>query len=176
MSDAVAGVTVRDATADDLPAITTIYNDVLRTSAAIWRDEPVSLADRATWFRAQQERGHPVLVAVGADGDVLGFASLGDFRPWPGYHPTVEHSIHVAEAHRGEGVGRRLMAAVIERAATMGKEVLVAGVDAGNTASIRFHERLGFVEVGRMPGIGRKFGEPVDLVLLQRGLSSDDGR
>jgi phosphinothricin acetyltransferase len=52
----------------------------------------------------------------------------------------------------------------------MGKSVLVAGVDGGNEASIRFHERLGFREVARMPAVGRKFGEPVDLVLLQKDL------
>jgi phosphinothricin acetyltransferase len=160
---------VRDAVAADVPAILAIYNDVLVTSAAIWRDEPEPLAEREAWFAAKGADGWPVLVAD-RDGEVVGFTALGPFRAWPGYWPTAEHSIHVAESCRGAGVGRLLLLELMERARAMGKLVLVAGVDGGTDASIRFHERLGFREVARMPAIGRKFGAPVDLILLQREL------
>ena len=161
---------VRDAVEADVAAILAIYNQVLMTSAAIWRDEPVTLEDRLAWFHAQQDQGFPVLVAVDQSGTIVGYASFGAFRPWPGYYPTVEHSIHVADGSRGHGVGRMLLDGLTERARAMGKSVMIAGIDAGNVGSIRFHERSGFREVARMEGIGRKFGEPLDLVLMQRDL------
>lgn len=174
---------IRDAAEADVAAILAIYNQVLMTSAAIWRDEPVTLEDRLAWFHTQQGQGFPVLVAVddtspnGTEvdepGPIVGYASFGSFRPWPGYYPTVEHSIHVADGSRGHGVGQMLLDGLTERATAMGKSVMVAGIDAANVGSIRFHERSGFREVARMEGIGRKFGKPLDLVLMQRNLPVD---
>src|SRR4029079_15022920 len=97
----------------------------------------------------------------------------GDFRDsvrWPGYAPTVEHSIHVREDCWGRGIGRSLIDALVAHARAEGKHVMVAGIDSENVGSIRFHERCGFVEVARMPGIGFKFGRWLTLVLLQRRL------
>jgi phosphinothricin acetyltransferase len=162
-------VVVRDATEADLPAILAVYNDVIATSTAIWREEPVTLEDRTAWFAAQHAEGFPVLVATVGD-DVAGFASFGHFRHHPGYHPTVEHSIHVAAGHRGRGVGTALLDAIVARARALGRSVVVGGIDGANEASIRLHERAGFREVARMPGIGRKHGEVLDLVLLQLDL------
>lgn len=175
-------MTVRDATVDDVPEIVAIYNDVIATSTAIWREEPTTVAERLAWFEGLTGRGFPVLVAVtepadGADGragEVVGFASLGDFRPWPGYHPTVEHSIHVRADSRGARVGHALLSAVIDRAVAMGKENLIAGVDGDNAGSVRFHERFGFREVARMPGVGRRFDQRLDLLLLQLDLTDPD--
>ena len=118
---------------------------------------------------------YPVLVAVAA-GEVVGWCSFGDFRDttrWPGYQYTVEHTIHVREDNRGDGVGRSLMTVLLERAQSLGKHVMVGAVTAENEASIRFHERLGFVEVARMPQVGAKFGRWLDLVLLQKRM--DEG-
>lgn len=174
----MADVVVRDATVDDVPAILDIYNQVIATSAAVWRDEPVTLADREAWFASQRDAGMPVLVAVADDGQdagaVVGFGSFAQFRTIPGYLPTVEHTIHVGDGHRGEGIGGRLLEALTRRAREMGKSVMIAGADGGNAGSIRFHERAGFREVARLPGVGRKHGEPVDLVLLQRDLDGND--
>ena len=97
--------------------------------------------------------------------------SFGDFRDsmhWPGYRFTAELSIHVRGDRRGGGIGAALMAALVERARGAGIHVLVAGIDADNAGSIRFHQRLGFVEVARMPETGYKFGRRLDLVLMQR--------
>jgi L-amino acid N-acyltransferase len=70
----------------------------------------------------------------------------------------------------GTGVGRVLVDAIADRARAAGKRVVVAAVDGENDASIRFHERLGFVPVGRLPGVGFKHERWLDLVLLQRSL------
>ena len=103
---------------------------------------------------------------------MAGFASFGDFRPWPGYRFTVEHSVHVRADCRGRGVGGALMTPLVARARDLGKHVMIAGVDAENLASQRFHERLGFVKVAHFREVGFKFGRWLDLVFLQRRLDA----
>jgi phosphinothricin acetyltransferase len=162
---------IRDAREDDLPAILDIYNDVVATSTAIYRDEPATLEDRRAWWEARVTEGHAVLVA--ADGaEVVGFAAFGGFRPWPGYRYTVEHSVHVRADRRGQGVGVALMQPLLARAVALGMHVMIAGVDADNDASLRFHERLGFSRVAHLHEVGFKFGRWLDLVLMQRRLGA----
>ena len=160
-------MTIRDAVEGDLPPILEIYNDVIATSTAIYRDSPATLDDRLAWWRAKLEPGYPTLVADD-DGAVIGFATFGEFRPWPGYRFTVEHSVHVHRDHRGRGVGTALMRPLIERAQSLGKHVMIAGVDADNLGSIAFHERLGFERVAHFRQVGFKFNRWLDLVFLQR--------
>ncbi|MBV8046237.1 MAG: N-acetyltransferase [Paludibacterium sp.] len=160
---------IRPAALVDLPAILDIYNEVISHSTAVYCDDPVTLAERQAWFAARQEKGFPVLVACETD-KVIGYASFGDFRSFPGYRYTVEHSVHLAPPARGKGVGAQLVNALLPLARDMGKHVMVGAVDAANEGSIRFHQRLGFSEVARMPEVGFKFGRWLDLVMLQRVL------
>jgi phosphinothricin acetyltransferase len=108
-----------------------------------------------------------VLVAADHTG-VVGFSSFGDFRAWPGYRFTVEHSVHVRADRRGTGVGSALMPPLFARGAALGKHVMIAGVDGSNAASLRFHERLGFDRVAHFREVGFKFNRWLDLVFLQR--------
>ena len=163
---------LRDAVAGDLPAILAIYNELIDSTTVAWTEQPQTLEERRAWFDEQHRRDFPILVAVDR-GEVVGMTSYGDFRDsvhWPGYRFTVEHSIHVRGDRRGEGVGRFLVLELMARARRNRVHVMVAGIDAENTGSIRFHERLGFVEVARMPETGQKFGRWLDLVLMQRVL------
>ncbi len=161
--------TITDATEADLPGVVEIYNEVIANSTAVYSSDPVTLADRLSWWRARCAQGYPVLVARAADG-VCGFSTFGDFRAWPGYRFTVEHSVHVRADGRSRGVGTALVQGLFPRAAALGKHVMIAGVDAANAASIRFHERLGFVQSGRLSEVGFKFDRWLDLVFLQRML------
>lgn len=161
---------IRDAEEGDLPGLLTIYNDVIATSTAIYSYVPVTLEDRVQWWRSRRAQGYPVLVAVDTSG-VLGFSTFGDFRAWPGYRFTVEHSVHVSADRRGHGIGKELVQALFPRAAALGKHVMIAGVDAANAASIRFHERLGFERAGLLREVGHKFDRWLDLVFLQRWIA-----
>jgi phosphinothricin acetyltransferase len=161
---------IEDATDEDLPAVVAIYNEVIRTSTAIYREEPATLAERQAWNETRKANGYPLLVARTDDAPVAGFATFGDFRAWPGYRYTVEHSVHVADGFRGRGIGTALMRVLLERGAALGKHVMVAGIDADNGGSIRMHERLGFEATGHLKEVGWKFGRWLDLVFMQRTL------
>jgi L-amino acid N-acyltransferase YncA len=159
-------MTIRDAVEDDFAAITEVYNDVLLTSTAIYSDQPATVAERIAWWRSRTAQDYPTLVAVEGDA-VIGFSSFGDFRSWPGYRYTVEHSVHVHASFRGRGVGSGLLKALIPRAAALGKHVMIGGIDADNAASLKFHERLGFERVAHFKEVGFKFGRYLDLVFVQ---------
>jgi L-amino acid N-acyltransferase len=162
-----APLAIRDATEEDLEGLVVIYNEVIATSTAIYSNVPVTLEDRRQWWRTRTAQGYPVLVARD-DAGVAGLASFADFRAWPGYRFTVEHSVHVRADGRGRGIGTLLVQALLSRAAALGKHVMIGGVDAANAASIRFHERLGFQRSAHLREVGHKFDRWLDLVFLQR--------
>jgi phosphinothricin acetyltransferase len=161
---------IRPVEGRDLPAIVAIYNDVMQTSSTIWREEPTSLRERAQWFADVSAHGYPAFVATDASG-VLGFIASEPFRPWPGYVATCEHSIHVRHDARSRGVGSRLLAGMERALRERNIHVMVGGIDSGNDGSLRFHARTGFVEVGRMPEVGRMRGTWRDLVIVQKILN-----
>lgn len=163
-------LTVRDASPDDGAAIRDLYNALIPTTTGAWTETLETLTHRQAWLRRQRQAGCPVLVAE-TNFKVIGFSAYSSFRGegrWPGYRYTVEHSIHVSEAHWGGGVGRALMEALIGRARVADVHVMVGAIDSDNIASLRFHERLGFTPVALMPQVGRKFERWLDLVLVQR--------
>jgi phosphinothricin acetyltransferase len=127
----------------------------------------VDLANREAWFAARAQQGYPILVAIDDADEVVGYASYGDWRPFDGFCNTVEHSVYVRSDQRGKGVGPLLMQALMERCKAGGKHVMVAAIESGNAASIRLHERLGFITTGQMPQVGRKFGRWLDLTFMQ---------
>jgi phosphinothricin acetyltransferase len=166
-------VDVRDATEYDLPAILAIINEATLNTTAVWGIAPTTLQARRAWWQDRIQAGFPVLVA--AEGDaVLGFASYGAFRPWEGYKFTVEHSVYVDAAARGKGVGRVLLTALIAHATGKGLHVMVAGIDASNAVSIRLHETLGFTSAGTLRQVGRKFDRWLDLLFMQRMLTTGE--
>ncbi len=158
---------IRDAQENDLGAITAIYNDAVLNTTAIWNDAQVDLSNRKAWLSERLRLDYPVLIAEAEDGRVIGYASFGDWRAFDGYRHTVEHSVYVHSDMRAGGVGRTLMEALILRAKMLGKHAMVAGIEAGNTASIRLHEKLGFAQVGLLPEVGCKFGRWLDLAFMQ---------
>jgi L-amino acid N-acyltransferase YncA len=158
-------VIVRPAGAQDAESIASLLNAHLATTTIEWTDTPHTSHSVLGWL----DEHETVLVAEESN-EVVGVAAFGWFRDVvkrPGYRFTIENTIHVHADRWGSGVGRDLMSALIDKARTSGKHTMVAAIDATNEVSIRFHERLGFVEVARMPETGAKLGRWCDLVLLQ---------
>ncbi|ATH83738.1 GNAT family N-acetyltransferase [Ectopseudomonas mendocina] len=151
----------------DLPGILAIYNDAVQHTTAIWNETLVDLANRRAWLAERTAAGFPVLVAHDAAGEVVGYASYGTWRSIEGFRHTVEHSVYVRADQRGQGLGPALMQALIERARAANLHVMVAAIESENAASIRLHQRLGFVTTGQMPQVGRKFGRWLDLTFMQ---------
>ncbi len=161
--------TVRDATREDLPEILNIYNEVIRNSTAVYSEIEFTPARGDSWFVAKAEQGFPFIVAQ-TDVGIGGFGTFGEFRAWPCYRHTVEHSVHIRADRRGLGLGRTLLLELIARAKAMQKHVMIAGIDADNAISIGLHRKLGFREVGHFHEVGFKFGRWLDLKFLELSL------
>lgn len=148
-------------------AILAIFNEAIVTSTALYDYRPRPPESMEAWFAAKDKGGFPVLGFEDEAGTLLAFGSYGTFRAWPAYKYTVEHSVYVHPDHRGQGLGLKVMQALIEAARLRDVHALVGAIDAGNAASRALHERLGFSHVGTLPQVGFKFGRWLDLVFYQ---------
>ena len=159
---------VRPATREDLPAILEIYNDAVLTTTASYDYEPRTLEHRAAWFEDHARANYPVFVAVNEAGRVTGWSSLSRFHDRMGYRFTTENSVYVAPDQRGRGVGKLLLAPLIDAAKERGLHVILAVIDASNEASIRLHAGFGFERVGLFKQVGYKFDRWLDVAYMER--------
>lgn len=172
MSGASSNLLVRQATDVDVDAIASIYAVAVATGTASWELTPPSRVEMHARLRGIVDGGYPYLVAV-RDEQVQGYAYASAFRSRPGYRHTIEDSVYVAATAQGHGIGRTLLAALIDLCAARDYRQMVAVIGGSeNVASIRLHAALGFVEVGRLPSAGRKFGRWLDCIQMQRALGA----
>ncbi len=165
---------IRDARAADLPAIQPIYAHHVLHGLASFEETPPDAAELRRRFDEVRGRGLPYLVAE-ADGVLLGYGYCNLFRTRSAYRHTLEDSIYVKPGMEGRGVGRALLAALIDRSTALGYRQLIAVIgDSGNVASIGLHASLGFAHAGVLRASGFKFGRWVDTVLMQRALGAGD--
>ncbi|MHB9755347.1 GNAT family N-acetyltransferase [Streptomyces sp. BYX5S] len=162
-------VKVRPAHADDLDAVLAIRNHAIEHGTALWTDTPQSREEGAAWLGAHLERGSAYVAELG--GEVVGFGVYGPWKAYSGFRHTVENSVYVTEGHHGAGIGSALLATLVASAQEAGLHVMIAGIEAGNAASIRLHERHGFEHAGTVREVGTKFGRWLDLTLMRRPLS-----
>lgn len=157
---------LRPALAKDAPAVAAIWNREIRAGVSTFNSVEKTSTEVAALIAARQGA---FLVAQDA-GQVAGFATFSQFRPGAGYAHSMEHSIYLDDALRGRGAGRALMGEIETLARRQNAHCLIAGIGAENHKGIAFHAALGFVETGRLPGVGRKFSRWMDLVLMQKNL------
>lgn len=150
----------------DLPEVLEIYNDIILTNTAVYMYEPQSIQEKLQWFNDRKIAGYPLLVFE-EDGEVAGFATYSQFRPYPGYKYTMEHSVYVHKAHYQKGIATKLLRELIRIAEEKGVKTLVAGIDGENIGSVKAHEKLGFEYAGTIKNAGFKFGQWLDLVFYQ---------
>ena len=162
---------IRRAERNDVPAMREIFNDVLRNSNSIYREEEVDLAERYAWFDEKMEHGYPLFGAYEGD-KLIGYAGYGSWRAAQGYRKTVELTIYVDNKYRGTGVGSLLMQTIIDQAKLDGYHVMLGAIDADNKGSIEFHKRFGFTETARMPEVALKNGQWLNLVFMQLNLAN----
>jgi L-amino acid N-acyltransferase len=163
-------------------AILEIFNEAIINSTALYDYHPRTLASMVTWFETKQAGNFPVIGIVDATDcqrqtkgqRLLGFASYGQFRAWPAYKYSIEHSVYVHKDFRGQGIGLILMQQLIEIATAQQYHTLIGGVDLTNTASIALHLKLGFKHAGTIEQAGFKFGQWLDLGFYQLLLATPD--
>ena len=153
-------------------AILDILNDAIVNSTALYDYAPRAPESMVSWFRGKADGRYPVIGAESEEGELLGFASYGTFRAWPAYKYTVENGIYIQRDHRGQGLGRILMNALIERARAQDYHLIVAGIDAANAPSVSLHQSLGFTHAGTIRHAGFKFGRWLDLAFYELRLET----
>jgi phosphinothricin acetyltransferase len=157
---------IRQATEADLTHILDVFNDALINTTAVYQDVLHTPDIRLKWYHERIEAGYPVIIAE-LDHEFAGFASYGPFRAGSGYRYTAEHSVYITAKHRGKGIGKALVLALISIARQNGLHTLIAGIDSSIQASIKLHLSLGFTEVAHFKQVGFKFDRWLDLKLFQ---------
>jgi len=160
---------IRTAQLTDAADIALIYNEAILNTTATFDTEPKSTAERTEWLRSHDER-HPVLVATVND-RVVGWAALSRWSERKAYDGTAETSFYVHSAHRGRGIGRALKEAIIEEARRLKFHTLIARVAEGSLESLHLNQSTGFVHVGTLKQVGRKFDMFLDVHILQKMLN-----
>jgi L-amino acid N-acyltransferase YncA len=158
---------IRPATEADLPFITGIYEHAVRFGTATFELIPPDLAEMTRRFRALKDGGFPYLAAE-VEGEVIGYAYAGPYRPRPAYRFTVENSIYLKPAIHRRGIGLLLLQRLLVECTTRGYRQVIAVIgDSANAGSIGVHTRCGFQMIGTHPNVGLKFGRWLDTVMMQ---------
>ena len=166
-------VVIRPSRDGDIEAMLAIYRRHIRHGIGdnieeTGMPEPDDLRDRRKNFRNHRL---PHLVAT-LVGEVIGYAYVVPFRKRPAYRFAVKHSIYVHHEQIGRGIGRLLIQELIDACAAAGFRQMIGYIDAENTASLRLHEKFGFVRVGLLPGVAYRNGRWADSVMVQRSVGA----
>ena len=162
---------IRDVSEVDLPDIREIYNHYVANSTVTFDETPMTLRALRSKYAQAQKSHLPFIVAVSPSGQVLGYAYVFPWKTKAAYRFTVENSIYLGPAATGKGLGKALMAELIDRSKKAGlKEIVAVIADKGADASIRLHEKFGFKEIGHMGRVGFKFDRWLGTVLMQKSL------
>jgi phosphinothricin acetyltransferase len=156
---------IRQATRADLGQITEIYNDAIQKTTATFDTELKTLEEQESWF-ANHDASHPILIAE-QDGLVTGWASLSQWSDRCAYCDTAEISLYVKEEYRGKGIGKELMKAIIQEGKKAGLHTVIARIAGSNKISADLCKSFGFQYIGTMREVGKKFGQLLDVHLMQ---------
>ena len=166
-------VAIRPAEITDIPAITRIYAPAVEHGTASFELDAPDETEMARRLTDLMGAGFPYIVAA-IDGALAGYAYAGPFRTRPAYRLTIENSVYIAPDMQRRGIGRALLAALIEACEARGFRQMIAviGDSTKQAASIGLHEALGFRHVGILDHVGFKHGRWLDSVLMQRELGA----
>ncbi len=159
-------IVIRDAEIRDLVAITEIYNEAILNTTATLDTKVKSIEERKNWLSKHNHR-YPVIVAE-EKGVINGWASLNSWSDKEGYSYTAEASLYIKKGHRGEGLGKKLTEAILQRGKEAGLHTVIARMVEDSRTSIHILEDFGFTHVGIMKESGKKFGKFFDVYIMQK--------
>lgn len=169
------GLTIRNVTETDAETIARIYGHHVLNGTASYDVEPPPWEFQRDKIRRIVGEGWPFLVAD-LDGEVSGYAYVTQFRDRAAYRFTAEDSIYVHPDKMGRGIGKALLAELLELSDEHGFRTVIAVIGGAEPASIALHRRCGFREAGRLIGVGFKFGRWLDSVYMQREVNLRSSR
>lgn len=157
---------VRPARLADVQAITDIYNQAIRSTAATFDVEEKTVEDRHIWL---EEHGKMYPVVVACDRNmVVGWGAISKYAERQAWEFTVEDSVYIHPDYHGRGAGGLILASLVDRAGELGYHAIITQIVGSNEASVRLHEKFGFEEVGVLREVGWKFGVWLDILLMQK--------
>jgi phosphinothricin acetyltransferase len=166
---------IRSASTADFAAIQSIYSHHVLHGLASFEETPPMVQEMGRRYGEAISRGLPYLVAE-ESGEVLGYGYCTPYRTRSAYRYSLEDSVYVREGQHRKGIGKTILAALIERSEQLGYRQLIAIIgDSAQAPSIGLHASLGFLRAGTLRSVGFKFGRWVDTVIMQRPLGSGDG-
>lgn len=164
-------INFRAANANDMPAVTDIYNYYIANTVITFDIEPLTVQDWQEKLQHLDDEKLPFLVAVTDSDEVIGFAYAGPWRTKAAYRQTAEDTLYLRDDYTGKGIGPKLLLELIERSKQAGLRELVAVIaDQDVEASIALHEKFGFRRVGHLEGVGFKFDRWLGVVMMQKSL------
>jgi phosphinothricin acetyltransferase len=161
---------IRPAAEDDAAALAAIYRPYVEDSRISFEEIAPDPAEMARRIAGEMPGYHPWLVAE-EDGHLLGYAASSPFRARAAYRWVVETGIYLAEEAKGRGIGRALLAPLVELLERQGYVAAIGAIALPNDASVALHERLGFIHSGTYRRVGFKAGEWLDVGLWQKDLA-----
>ncbi|MFZ4843658.1 GNAT family N-acetyltransferase [Mycetocola saprophilus] len=163
-------ISLRPVRAEDAPGIAAIYDHYVATTTITFDEVPRPVADWEARIARADAAGLPFLVAVENDTNaVLGYAVANPWSDKSAFRYTVEHSIYLAPAAAGQGLGSLLLGALLDAASAAGLRQMIAVItDEGTDASLALHRRFGFTDAGALARVGYKFDRWVGVRFFQR--------
>jgi L-amino acid N-acyltransferase YncA len=165
---------IAPATLADAPQIASIYAHHVLHGTASWEIEPPTPGEIASRMGKALDAGWPWLVARDPGGTILGYAYAAQYNPRAGYRYACEDSIYLRHDALGRGIGTLLLAALIDACEAWGFRQMIAGIAGSEPVSVALHARAGFVEVARLRSMGRKHGQWLDVIYMQRTIGPGD--
>ena len=144
-----------------------IFNDAILNTTSLYDYQARTMDDMESWFETKRSGNFPVIGLQNQEGDLMGFATYGTFRPQTAYLHTVEHSLYVHPNYRRKGIGRRLLKEIVERAKQEDYHLMLGLIDSNNVASIQLHISQGFTHSGTIEQAGYKFERWLDVAIYQ---------
>ncbi|MBU2705297.1 N-acetyltransferase [Zooshikella marina] len=149
-------------------AITEIFNHYILTSNARFEEEIFTYKNRLEWFlQFNHDTRHQIYVAQ-THNEVLGFACSQPYRPSMAFSETVEVTIYLRENAKGAGIGTALYTRLFSALSTQRVHRALCGIASPNDASVNFHRRFGFSEVGVFNEYAKKRGEYISAIWLEK--------